>query len=213
MKKLITLIAVFLLFTMNAQDFKYGITGNFHKGSIVGVHDVSKGSYGGGLGFLAQIPLVENDIFDSAWLYLQGQLEYSMQGEFAEVNTDLYGKQKYFHDYVAFQVYLKYFFHKGNMKRDVYVFAGPRIEYLVRQEKKVSPQYDIDYFKYNQDDVVNKFGYGASFGIGMAVSHQMEVFMRYDWGFSKVYPNNKSHFTYNRLLGIGINYYLNENWW
>ena len=42
---------------------------------------------------------------------------------------------------------------------------------------------------------------------------KMETFIRYDHGFSKVYPNNNNNFTYNRLLAVGINYYLNENWW
>ncbi len=213
MKKTISLFAVLLVFTANAQSFKYGITGNFHKSSIVGVHDASDGKYGGGLGFFGQIPLVQNDVFDSAWLYLMGQVEYSMQGENADADPDVYGIQKFHHDYVVMHLYLKYFFHKGNFKRDVFVFAGPRIEYLVRQERKVPLQYDIDYFKYNQDDVISKFGFGVSLGAGLKVSRQMEAFIRYDMGFSKVYPNNNLHHTYNRLLAVGVNYYLNENWW
>ena len=184
-----------------------------HKGSIVGVHDVSKGAYGGGLGIFGQWSLVENDIYDSAWLYIMPQLEYSMQGEIAKAEEDKFGIQQFDHDYVAMQVYLKYFFHKGNMKRDFFVFGGPRIEYLVREKRKVDPAYDLAYFKYNLDNKLNKFGYGFSFGMGLKVSQQMEAFLRYDQGFSKVYPNNNNNYTYNRLLAVGINYYLNENWW
>ena len=98
------------------------------------------------------------------------------------------------------------------MKRDAFVFAGPRVEYLVREDRNVPLQYDIDYFKYNHDDELKKFGYGVSFGAGLKVSQQIEAFIRYDRGFSKVYPNNTRN-TYNRLLAVGINYYLNENWW
>ena len=213
MKRINTLIAVFLLIMVNGQTFKYGVTGNFHKGSIVGVHDVSKGAYGGGLGVFAQWSLVENDVFDSAWLYIMPQIEYSMQGEIAKAEENKFGIQKFNHDYVTMQVYLKYFFHKGNMKRDAYVFAGPRVEYLVRQDRKVDPAYDLAYFQYNMDDEVNKFGYGVSFGVGLKVSQQFEAFLRYDRGFSKVYPNNVSRNTYNRLLAVGLNYYLNDNWW
>lgn len=213
MKKINLVIAVFLMIAVSGQNFKYGVTGNFHKGSIVGVHDVSKGAYGGGLGIFGQWSLVENDVFDSAWLYIMPQIEYSMQGERADADAARYNKQIFNHDYVAMQVYLKYFFHKGNMKRDLYVFAGPRIEYLVREDRKVDLQYDIDYFQYNKDDVINKFGYGVSFGLGLKVGQQMEAFLRYDRGFSKVYPNNDQRNTYNRLLAVGINYYLNENWW
>ena len=213
MKKISTFLALFFVLVLSAQNFKYGVTGNFHKGSIVGVHDRSQAKYGGGLGGFVEIPLVENDVFDSAWLYLMPQIEYSMQGENGKVNEDKYGLQKYHYDYRAMQVYLKWFFHKGNMKRDVFLFAGPRIEYMVREDKKVDPAYDLAYFQYNKDDEVKKFGYGVSFGVGMKVAQQAEAFIRYDRGFSKVYPNNDQANTYNRMLAVGINYYLNENWW
>ena len=213
MKRINTLIAVFLLIMVSGQDFKYGVTGNVHRGSIVGVHDRSIGKYGGSIGVFAEVPLVENDIFDSAWLYITPQIEYSMQGENAEVKKDVYGLQKFHHDYIAMQVYLKWFFHKGNMKRDVFLFAGPRIEYLVREDRKVDPAYDIVHYKVNLDDEINKFGYGVSFGAGLKVSPKMQAFLRYDRGFSKVYPKNDRNNTYNRLIAVGLNYYLNENWW
>ena len=111
MKKISTVLALFSVIALSAQSFKYGITGNIHRGSIVGVHDRSVGKYGGGLGVFAEIPLVENDVFDSAWLFLVPQIEYSMQGENAEVNVDRFGVQKYHYDYAAMQVYLKWFFH------------------------------------------------------------------------------------------------------
>ena len=213
MKKYITLVTIFLLVTAGAQNFKYGVTGNFHKSSIVGVHDVSKGKYGGGLGFFAQWSLVENDVFDSAWLYITPQIEYNMQGEHAKAEEELFGVQKYWHDYVAMQVYLKWFFHQGNMKRDVYLFAGPRIEYMVFRKTEVNPAYDAAYFQYNQDDEVKRFGYGVSMGVGLKISQHMETFLRLERGFSTVYPNNNFHNTYNRMLALGLNYYIDENWW
>lgn len=213
MKKITTVLAIFLLTALGAQDFKYGVTGNFHQGSIVGVHDVSKGKFGAGLGGFIQFPLVQNDVFDSAWLYLMPQIEYNMGGEWARAEEEKFGIQKYTHDYVAMQVYLKYFFNFGNMKRDYFVFAGPRIEYLVRQDKKVDPAYDAAYYKYNLDDEVAKFGYGVSLGVGIKPTSRWEAFMRFDRGFSKVYPNNNLRNTYNRMLAVGVNYYLNENWW
>ena len=213
MKKLNTFLALFFVLSLSAQTFKYGITGNFHKGSIAGVHDVSKGKFGGGIGAFAEFSLVENDVFDSAWLYLVPQIEYSTQGEIAKAEEEKFGVQKFNQDYLAMQLYLKWFFHKGNMKRDVFLFAGPRIEYLVRQSREVDPAYDAAYYKYNLDDEVSKFGYGVSFGAGMKVSQKVEAFLRFDRGFSKIYPNNNRSNTYNRLLAVGINYYLNDNWW
>lgn len=214
MKKLTLLLTLFLLISVNAQEkFKYGVTGNVHRSSVVGVHDRSIGKWGGGLGVFAQFSLVENDVFDSAWLYLMPQIEYNMQGENAEVNKDVYGLQKYHYDYIAMQVYLRYFFHKGNMKRDFFLFAGPRIEYMVRKEESVDPAYDAIHYRFNLDDRTNKFGYGVSFGIGLKVSQKFETFLRYDRGFSKVYPNNDRNNTYNRMIALGLNYYLNDNWW
>ena len=213
MKKISTVLVLFLAIAISAQSVKYGVTGNIHRGSIVGVHDRSIGKYGGGLGIFAEFPLVENDVFDSAWLFLVPQIEYSMQGENAEVNVDRFGVQKYHYDYAAMQVYLKWFFHKGNMRRDVFLFAGPRIEYMVRQKETVDPAYDVIHYKFNLDDEVNKFGYGVSFGAGLKITQQWSAFLRYDRGFSKVYPNNDRNNTYNRLIALGVNYYLNENWW
>lgn len=202
-----------LLFSQfdNSQYFKWGVTGNFHKGSIVHVHDVSVGKYGGGFGLFADIALVENDVFDSAWLYLEPQVEYSMQGEFAKAEPDKFPTQKFYADYVAAMVYLKWFFHKGNMKRDVFLFAGPRVEYLISSKKEVDPAYDAAYYQYNHDNTMEKFGYGISFGSGITISRQFEAFIRYDRGFSKVYTDNPEN-TYNRLLAVGINYFLNTNW-
>lgn len=91
MKKHLTLLTLCLLVSVGAQKFKYGFTGNFHKSSIVGVHDYSVGKYGGGLGFFAQWSLVENDVFDSAWLYLTPQIEYNMQGEHAKADEEIFG--------------------------------------------------------------------------------------------------------------------------
>ena len=213
MKKISIVLALFLAIAISAQSVKYGITGNFHQGSVAGVHDVSKGKFGGSLGGFVQFPLVENDVFDSAWLYLMPQVEYSMGGEWARAEEEKFGIQKYYYDYVAMQLYLKWFFHQGNMKKDLFLFAGPRIEYLVREDKKVDPAYDAAYFQYNLDDEVAKFKYDVSIGIGLKASSKWEAFMRFDRGFSKVYPNNNLRNTYNRMLAVGINYYLNENWW
>lgn len=190
----------------NAQEFKYGATANLHKGSIVGIHDVSKGKWGGGIGVFAQWPLVENDIYDSAWLYFSPQLEFSMQGENANPPQ---GYQKFSHYYVAMPLYIKYFLHKGNMKRDLFVFAGPRIEYMVYRHKDGPPSYAM--FEPSEQRI-NKFSYGVSFGLGLWVQEDVEVFIRYDRGLSKIYPDYTYLNTYNRLLAVGLNVYLGRDY-
>jgi len=47
----------------------------------------------------------------------------------------------------------------------------------------------------------------------LKITQQWSAFLRYDRGFSKVYPKNDRNNTYNRLIALGVNYYLNENWW
>ncbi|WP_297982998.1 outer membrane beta-barrel protein [uncultured Chryseobacterium sp.] len=140
------------------------------------------------------------------------QVEYSMQGEVAKAEPNRFAPQKFTGHYVNAMVYLKWFFHQGNMKRDMFLFAGPKVDYLVLSKKDVPADYDAAYYKYNLDNTVKKFGYGVSVGTGFALSHQFEAYLRYDRGFSKVYTDNPRN-TYNRLLAVGINYYLNENWW
>lgn len=211
MRKINTFIAILFLVIVSGQDFKYGLVGNFHQGSIVGVHDVSKGRYGGSIGGFIQFPLVENDIYDSAWLYLEPQLEYSMQGENADANPKLFEKQKYHYDYIAAQIYIKYFFHRNGYKSNIFLFAGPRIEYMVREDKKVPDGYDNIYYKYNLDSGPKHFGYGVSLGAGFKVNEKLEAFIRFDRGFSKVYPDNNRNNTYNRLLAVGVSYYLSGN--
>lgn len=213
MKKTLALLAFFLVIGISGQTFKYGLTGNFHRGSVSGVHDRSVGRYGFGIGAFAQWSIVENDIFDSAWLYLMPQIEYSTQGENAKAEEARYGLQKFHHDYIAAQLYLKYFVHRGNIKRDLYFFGGPRIEFLVNENRQVDPAYDDVYYKYNLDGTVNKTSIGVSIGAGMKISQSLEGFLRYDQGFSQVYPDNNRNNTFNRQLAVGLNYYILPNWW
>ena len=214
MKKINTLLALVLFITLSAQrgdETRYGVTANFHKGSIVGVHDVSKGSFGGTLGALAEIPIVSSDVSGGEWLFLVPMVEYSMQGEIAKAEENKFGKQKFSHDYVAAQLYLKYFFHPENYLSNYFVFLGPRAEFLVREKREVDPAYDAVYYQYNLDSTLNKFGFGVSLGAGARIDDNFEAVLRYDRGFTKVYPDNNLRKTYNHQLSIGVNYYFNRN--
>lgn len=211
MKKLNVVLALIVAVTLSGQDFKYGLTANFHQGSIVGVHDVSVGRFGGTVGAFVQIPLVENDIYDSSWFYLMPQIEYSMQGENANAEREKFGRQVFHHDYLAAQLYLKYFYHQGTYKTNYFAFAGPRFEYLVREKRQVDPAYDAVYYQYNYDKTLNKYGFGISVGVGAKINDQLEGFLRFDRGFSKVYPDNNLNNTYNRQLSVGINYFLSSD--
>lgn len=204
MKKLSIILSLFALGFTSAQSFKYGVTANFHKTSIVNVHDYSKGKFGGNIGVFADFALVENDIYDSAWLYFTPQLEFAMQGENADHPRE--DKQQYHNNYVAMPLYIKYFMKNHGYKSDIYFMAGPRLEYLV-SEKRSGPPADFE----AQEQKINKFGYGISVGAGFKIDEKIDVFIRFDRGFSKIYPDYTRDTTFNRMLGIGINYYIGES--
>ncbi|AZI66645.1 PorT family protein [Kaistella daneshvariae] len=214
MKKINLFIALFLFMAVSAQyssESRIGFTGNFHQGSIVNIHDASKGRYGGTLGVVAEIPIVSADITGGENIFLMPMVEYSMQGENSAVESGKYGRQKFHNDYVAAQLYLKYFFAPGRNLSEYFVFAGPRVEFLVRDKRVTSAQYEASYFQYNHDDEMNKIGIAVSVGVGTRIMDNLEAFLRFDRGFSKVYPNAINGVTYNRQLSVGVNYYLGGN--
>ncbi|WP_028123762.1 outer membrane beta-barrel protein [Epilithonimonas tenax] len=197
MKK-INLIYFLLFFGFaNAQSIKYGVTGNFHKTSVVGIHDRSRGIFGGSVGVFADISLVPN----SAWLYFTPQLEYAMQGEAAEIPGK--DRQKFYFNYVGLPLYIKYFLKNNGYKGDLYFMAGPRFEFLVSDKVSGPPSLTVA-----QEGNQKTIGYGVSVGVGVKVQDKLDVFIRFDRGFSKIYPDYTKYTTYNRMLGIGVNYYI-----
>lgn len=229
MKKILFIYSVLLMGVASAQSIKYGVTANFHKGSTVNIHDKSKGNFGAGVGLFADFSLVNNDIYDSAWLYFTPQLEFSMEGERGQAwNDKVAAQQKYDNYYVALPLYIKYFLRNHGYKSDIYFMFGPKFEFLV--SNKVDEAQAISYansigYSNSPDDIalgakslssiglnnkIAKFGYGLSLVAGVRVDEKWNVFLRFDRGLSKVYPDYTKYSTYNRLLAIGINYYIGE---
>lgn len=229
MKKLSIIFSLLILGLTNAQSIKFGVTANFHQGSTVNIHDRSKGNFGGGIGAFADFALVPNDIYDSAWLYFTPQLEFSMEGEKGQAwNDGVVAQQRYDNYYVALPLYIKYFLRNNGYKSDIYFMAGPKLEFLV--SNKVDEAQAIAYantqgYSNSPQDIANgakplssiglgneiaKFGYGVSLVAGVRVDDKWNVFLRFDRGLSKVYPDYPKYNTYNRMLAIGINYYIGE---
>ena len=167
MKKFIFSFALLIMAQASAQSFKWGVFGYFDKSSIVGIHDLSRGKYGGGIGAFADFSLIANDVYDSSFLYFSPEIEYNLRGEFADAEPTL-GKQKYNTQYIATNLSVKYYFHEGNYKRNIYLFLGPKFEYLTSYKKSGPPIYQI--FA-GQDEKMNNFGIGITGGIGVHVSH------------------------------------------
>lgn len=216
MKKIIIIGFVLLIGLANAQFIKYGVTGSFHKGSIAGVHGISKGDFGGSLGLFADFSLVENDIYDSAWLYLTPQLEVFTIGEKGDWNEDEKDYQKYRNIYVGLPIYLKYYIKNHGYKGDIYIMAGPKLEFLVSEKAEEgnaaleASMYGYDPAKFGLGQKMNKLSYGLSVKVGAKVNDKLEAFIRFDRGFAKIYPDYTRNTTYNRFLAIGLSYYIGE---
>ena len=214
MKKLLVLFSVVLLGFAQGQSVKYGLTGSIHKGSIAGVHGVSKGGWGGSLGVFADIALVTNDIYDSAWLYFTPQLEVSTLSEQGDWDEDKINYQKYNNVYVGVPLYLKYYLKNHGYKGDIYLMFGPKLEFLVSEKTEEGTAvhdasaagFDPNTFGLGQKTA--RFGYGVSAKVGVKASEKLEVFLRFDRGLSKVYPDYKMYNTYNRFLALGVSYYI-----
>lgn len=216
MKKLIIIGFVLLMGFANAQFIKYGVTGSFHNGSIAGIHGISKSKFGGNIGVFADLALVPNDIYDSAWLYFTPQLEFYTIGERGDWDEDGKDMQKYSNTYVALPLYIKYYIRNRGYKGDIYLMAGPKIEFLASEKQEEGNAAleaafsGYDPAKFGLGRKINTFGYGVSIKAGSRINDQMEVFIRFDRGLSKVYSDYTAQNSYNRFLGIGLSYYIGE---
>lgn len=212
MKKIIITCSLLVLGSMNAQAIKYGVTGGFHKGSIAGVHNASKGNFGGNIGIFADFSIVPNDVYDSAWLYVTPQLELYTIGERASWNEKDNNQQKYNNVYVGVPVYIKYFLRNNGYKGDLYFMLGPKFEFLVSEkiEEGDAVKEAGNPAKFGLGYKADSFGYGISAKVGVKVDNSWDVFLRFDRGISKVYADYSAHPSYNRFLSIGISYYIGE---
>lgn len=214
MKKLILIYTLLLFGFVSAQSIKYGVTGSVHKGSIPGIHGVTKSGWGGNVGVFADFSLVPNDIFDSAWLYFTPQLEVYTIGEKGDWNEDKINYQKYSNVYVGVPLYIKYYLKNHGYKGDIYFMAGPKLEFLVSEKTDEGNAVNEalaagkDPNKFGLGQKMNKFSYGISVKAGAKVNDMLEVFIRFDRGFAKIYPDYTAQTTYNRFLAIGVSYYL-----
>jgi hypothetical protein len=96
--------------------------------------------------------------------------------------------------------------------------AGPKFEFLVSENTKEDDAVKeavftgYDPYKFGLGQKIKKFSYGVSVKVGARVNDKLEAFIRFDRGLSKIYPDYTKTATYNRFLGIGVNYYLGETY-
>ncbi len=205
MRKFYVILSFLFSVFFFSQEFKWGMTGNVHSSSIEGIHDFSRGRIAPSLGFFAEIPLetFQRSIYSPLRYYIFPVLEYSMEGEKTILEQ---GRQYFRNDFVALALYGKFHFYRGFFE-NFYFMVGPRAAYAVSVDFK-GPVINYESGPLG-DDVTKKWSFSASSAFGYVVSDKMEVYLRYDHGLTKVYPNYDYRRTWNRLLGIGVSYYFN----
>ena len=206
MRKFYVILSFLFSVFFFSQEFKWGMTGNVHSSSIEGIHDFSRGRIAPSLGFFAEIPLetFQRSIYSPLRYYIFPVLEYSMEGEKTILEQ---GRQYFRNDFVALALYGKFHFYRGFFE-NFYFMVGPRVAYNI-SEKRAGPTNQEAGYTNLRDDDMKKLNISASSAFGYVVSDKMEVYIRYDHGLTKVYPNYDYRRTWNRLLGIGVSYYFN----
>ena len=205
MKKIFFVFAILLSGFSFAQEVRWGAIANVHSSSIEGIHDFSRGRIAPSVGLFMEIPLetFQRSIYAPLRYYIYPVVEYSMEGEKTILEQ---GRQYYRNDFVALALYGKFHFYRGFFE-NFYFMVGPRAAYAVSVDFK-GPVINYESGPLG-DDVTKKWSFSASSAFGYVVSDKMEVYLRYDHGLTKVYPNYDYRRTWNRLLGIGVSYYFN----
>lgn len=206
MKKILLVFAIAMSSVLFSQEFKWGAIANVHSSSIEGIHDYSRGRIAPSVGLFAEIPLetFQRSIYAPLRYYIFPVVEYSMEGERALGEQ---GTQYFRNDYVAFSLYGKFHFYRGYFE-NFYFMVGPRFAYNVSDLKK-GPTIIYENGYILDDTDMHKWNFSASLALGYVISDKVEMQIRYDQGFSKVYPHYDEHKTWIRMLGLGISYYFN----
>lgn len=205
MKKIFLVFLMFIVSHLFSQEVKWGVTANLHSSSIEGIHDFSRGRIAPSAGLFMEIPLetFQRSIYSPLRYYIYPVVEFSMEGEKTILEQ---GRQYYRNDFLAFTLYGKFHFYRGYWE-NFYFMIGPRAAYAVSVNFK-GPVINYESGPLG-DDVTKKWSFAASTAFGYVVNDKLEVYIRYDQGLTKVYPNYDYRRTWNRLLGLGFSYTFN----
>ena len=209
------LSAVFVSAQIDFSSTRYGITAGGTYSRVSNAHNPSGPRFSGFGGFLALIPVDNNDQF-----YIQPQVEYLGAGETGK-DKDAKGtpgyNAVYAKNYISVPIYFKGFFSEA--ESEFFAMAGPKFNFLINQ--KVT---DPSKAYYAADELpaypgvngkANSFNFGLSFGLGFSYKRQLELALRYDLGLSNTYkglmkepsadPNINKRKS-EQVLSVGLSY-------
>lgn len=176
---------IFILF-LNASfaQVKFGLKGAMQLTNVVDIHDYSKSRLGFHVGGFLYVPIGDDEQF-----VFQPELLLMQHGEGNKVLTN--DIEKYFINYVALPLMLKYYF---NDEASFYIEGGPQLAYEIFKES--TPRLPEDHFYVK----TNKFDFSFGLGGGYSFDRNVEIGVRYNYGFVDIYPdyeNEKSNVTSN----------------
>ncbi|MBW7866754.1 MAG: PorT family protein [Brumimicrobium sp.] len=197
------------------EGLRIGIEGNIHQSNIRGIHSFSKGRFSPAIGFFVKIPFQRSlgeGMTRDASFYFSPMIEYCMSGENDKSSR---GTVNYNNDYVQIPLLFDYVFELGRVGyRNMCISFGPVISYAVNNKiygninevyKGKSATLDVLEQAHSS---FNKLDVGATVSIGYRLNPLIELFVRYDNGFMKVYKDYDKHYTFNYRLGIGTKFLI-----
>lgn len=219
MKKLILSSTLLASVLMSAQiDFsstRYGLTAGGTYSRVSNAHNPSGARFSGYGGFLALIPVDNNNQF-----YIQPEVEYLGAGESGK---DKHAKGTpgydavYANNYISVPIYFKAFFSEA--ESEFFALAGPKFNFLIDQKvtNESKPYYAVDELPAypGVNGKANSFNFGLGFGVGFSYQRQLELALRYDLGLSNTYKGlmsegggdpNSAKKKGEQVLSVGLSY-------
>ena len=154
---------------------RFGVTAGPTYSRVQNAHNPSSARVSFYGGFLALVPIGGDDMF-----YLQPEIEYLGAGENGQ-NSAVYAS-----NYIIVPVYFKAYFSEA--ESEFFGQLGPRFGFLMNQSIK-NPSKTI----YNTDQFgkAAAFDFAISGGLGFSYKRKIEIFARFDYGFTDTLPDLK----------------------
>ena len=189
MKKILISTALCAVTFLSAQiDFsstRYGITAGGTYSRVTNAHNPSGPLYSFYGGFLAMIPVDDNNQF-----FIQPEVEYFGAGESGK-DKDAKGSEfydaVYANNYISVPIYFKGYFSEA--ESEFFAMAGPRFNFLINQNVSGAPvRYTVEGDANGVNGKAATFNFAIGLGVGFSYKRKLEATLRYDLGLSNTYP-------------------------
>lgn len=199
-RKFYCFFVIFFIASISYSQVRYGIRASGSITNLTKVHAYSKSRGGFQIAFLSQIPFSNNDIF-----FFQPEINYSAQGEFDQpyATNGQQEKQKVFLNYINVPLNFKVYF--TDSEDEFFAVGGPYIGFLISKSIELR-----DYPTEAENNKFNTFDFGLTLGVGFSLNRQLELSLRYSYGFADQVSNDPAK-TKNStsILNLGASFIFN----